>query len=468
MKLNTLICGAAALAVGTGAFAQSLSLHGGVDFTAYGVQQTRTTTDGESENSDPSSGYDPDGNFTIDMQVTAANFEFNLGLYFNADGGDEEYFDFSNGGSSTPFYKGNMKISLLNNQVFFYTGKFEDFNAGYIEDGYALGGQSITNLADKDNGQHLTALEFAPAFVSGLKLFAGLPILPYYGNGIEEAFEANQWKYLGKKFKLAASYQLPIDAVDLTINAGWRPGTYYDGVDKWDATAKTGGDKATLTEGFTESVFGEGFIQFLLPDVIDGLSLQASYDLRYRDADYVTVAYETKEHNSLAHMGAISAEFGSLLNDELYLAIEDRFYYADDDYIRSDEKLAYDIFAIAAEYELAGLPFSIGCNLAGMFASDARGTAFAEDNGAKVYGGKYCFASDVGMSLNDMATASVSGLSGKATTYLGAYANPYVKFSLPNGAVTVGAELSVTKFYNDDVTNTGVSYRIPIGVSYRF
>lgn len=466
MKLHIFVLSAAALAVGAGAFAQTMSLHGSVDFTSYGAQQTRTTTDGESDHSDLAAGYDPDSNFTIDMQVSAANFEFNLGLYFTADGGDEEYFDFSNGGSHTPFYQGNMKISLFDSQLFFYTGKFEDFNAGYIENGYVLGTQSITNFADKDNGQHLTALEFAPAFVSGLKIFAGLPILPYYGNGIEEAFEANQWKNLGKKFKLAASYQLPINALDMTINAGWRPGTYYDGVDAWDADTSTGGTMATLTKGFTESVFGEGFIQFLLPDVIDGLSLNVSGDVRYRDAEYTTRELKTKEHTAIAAMFGISAEFGSLLLDDLTLALEDRFYFAGDDYIHSDEKFIYDILGIAAEYDIAGQPFSIGVNLAGMFAADALGTGFIEDSGAKV---NHAHNFDgVGMSLNDMPTASTSGLTGKSTTYLGAYANPYIKFNFPNGALKIGAELSFTRFFNEDVTNTGLSYRIPVGITYSF
>ena len=102
-----------------------------------------------------------------------------------------------------------------------------------------------------------------------------------------------------------------------------------------------------------------------------------------------------------------------------------------------------------------------------MVGADALGTAFAEDGGAKV-SNDYNFDGGVGMSMNDMATASTDGLSGKSTTYLGAYANPYIKFSFPNGALKIGAELNFTRFFNEDVANMGLSYRIPIGMTYSF
>ena len=84
---------------------------------------------------------------TVDVSVHAANFEFNLGVSYNADGGDGDYYDFSDK-LNTSFYQGNMKVSFLNEQAALYLGKFEDFNGDFIADGYALGGQYITNLAD--------------------------------------------------------------------------------------------------------------------------------------------------------------------------------------------------------------------------------------------------------------------------------------------------------------------------------
>ena len=464
MKLTKCILGAAALAIGSGAFAQTVTFHAGFDYTTYGLTQTRQNDDGVKSHTDPSAAYDPDGNMTVDVAVRAANFEFNLGLYFNADGGDEEYFDYSDGGKGTPFYQGNMKVGFFNDQMNLYLGKFEDFNGGFVEDGYVLGSQAVTNLADKDYGQYLTGLQFSPYALSGLKLFAGFPILPIRGNGIQsnDDYEYNQWKVLGKKVKLAASYQLPNE---MTVNAGFRPGTYFDGVD-------LGGEMSTATDTFTESLFGEGYVQFVMPNVVEGVDANFLYDIRYRDGSYTKTDGTEKEHKTTAHMVGLSAEFGKLFSDALTLALEDRFFFADDDYVVSDEKLIHDVLALSVEYDVSGKPFSVGLGLAGLFAADANGTAFAidseDDTGAKIASGSYYCNSDIGMSINDMATANVSNLSGDATTYLGAYANPYVRFNFENGAVTLGAEICYTRFFNDNVTNTGLSYRIPVGVKFEF
>lgn len=468
MKLNKCILGAAAFALASGVFAQTVTFHAGVDYTTWGLTQTRLKTDGESSHTDPSAAYDPDGNMTVDVSVRAANFEFNLGLYFNADGGDEEYIDYSDGGKGTPFYQGNMKVGFFSDQLNVYLGKFENFNAGFIADSVVfkslqhLGddehGQSITNLADASYGQYLTGVMLTPYAVSGLKLFAGFPILPIRGNGIQTNEEYNQWKTLVKKAKLAASYQLPND---MTINAGWRPGTYFDGVDN-------GGTYATLTDTFTESQFGEGFVQFAAPNLTEGLNAVLSYDIRYRDGSYQTTSNTTKEHTTTAHSVGLAAEFGKLFSENLTLAVEDRLFYADDDYIASDEKLLHDVLGVLVEYDLSGKPVTLGLGVAGMYASDANGTAFADNNGAKIASGNYYCDSSIGMSMNDMATASVTGLSGDATMYLGAYANPYIRFNFENGAVTLGGEICYTRFSNDNVTNTGLSYRIPVGVKFEF
>ena len=260
MKFNKFMLGVAALAVGSGAFAQTVTFHSGIDYTTWGLSQARYNNDGEKTNTEPSAGYDPDGNMTVDVSVRAQSFEFNLGLYFNADGGDEEYIDYSDGGKGTPFYQGNMKVGFFNDQVQLYTGKFEKFNAGYIANGAVLGEQYITNLSDKNYGPYLTGLEFIPQRISGLKFFAGFPILPIRGNGIQADWEGNQWKNLGKKVKLAASYQF---ANDMTINAGFRPGTYYDGVDrgaKAIATDDSGSTTFNEKTAFTKSMFGEGYV----------------------------------------------------------------------------------------------------------------------------------------------------------------------------------------------------------------
>ncbi|MBQ4378115.1 MAG: hypothetical protein II821_02820 [Treponema sp.] len=459
MKLNKFILGAASLAMAGGmAFAQNVTFHAGVDYTVWGASQAFYNDDGTTSNTENSAGYDPDGNMTVDVSVKAASFEFNLGLYFNADGGDEEYIDFSDGGKGTPFYQGNMKAGFFNDQVNVYTGKFEDFNGGYIADGAVFGEQYITNLADSDYGPYLTGLEFVPAFVSGLKVFAGFPILPIRGNGIQANEEYNQWKYLGKKVKIATSYQVPVSGLDLTLNAGFRPGTYYDGVDN-------GGTMSTFTETFTKSAFGEGYLQAVVPNLFDMLNLTVSYDIRYRDGEYTNIYNETEEHKAFAHMIGVSGEMSPL--EGLTLSAEDRFFFAGDDYLQSDEKLIYNAFGFNAEYALAGTQVAVGLGLAEIIAGDANGTAFADSDGTgKINNSSYASNSDIALTLNDMATANLPG--GAATKYTGTYVKPYFKYNFSNGALIAAFELAYTKAWTEDVSNTCLSYRVPVGIKFEF
>ncbi|MBR4599236.1 MAG: hypothetical protein IKO39_04220 [Treponema sp.] len=458
MKLNKLILGAASLALCGGAFAQSVTFHAGIDYTTWGVSQAFYNDDGTKDNTKPSAGYNPDGNMTVDVSVRAASFEFNLGLYFNADGGDEEYIDYSDGGKGTPFYQGNMKVGFFNDQLNIYTGKFEKFNAGYIQKGYVLGKQYITNLADKHYGPYLTGLELSPSILSGFKIFVGFPILPIRGNGIQTN-EYNQWKYLGKKVKIAASYQLPLPDFDLTLNAGFRPGTYYDGVDNE-------GTMSTYTETFTKSAFGEGYVQAIMPNLADMLNMTLSYDIRYRDSEYTTIRSTVKKHTAYAHMIGIAGEMA--LNEQFVLGLEDRFFYAGDDYLKSDEKLVYDILALNGEYAVPGSQCSVGLGLAGIFAADAMGTGFAvnSDGYTKINNACYAVDKDIALTLNEMATANLLG--GEATTYLGAYAKPYFKYTFANGALTVAAEIAYTKAFTKDVSNSCFAYRIPVGLKFEF
>ena len=448
----------ALFALSSGVFAQTVTFHAGIDYTTWGLSQARYGGDDTRSNTEPSAGYDPDGKMTVDVSVKAASFEFNLGLYFNADGGDEEYIDFSDGGKGTPFYKGNMKVGFFNDQLNVYTGKFEKFNAGYIAEGAVIGAQYITNLADKDYGPYLTALEFSPQALSGLKLFAGFPILPIRGNGIQANEEYNQWKYLGKKIKLAASYQVPLSAFDLTLNAGFRPGTYYDGVDN-------GGTMSTFTETFTKSAFGEGYVQAVMSNFFDMVDLVVSYDLRYRDADYETIRGTTKEHKAFAHMIGLSGKMA--LTEEITLGVEDRLFISGDDYIHSDEKLLWDVLALNGEYAVPGTQCSLGLGLAGFFAADARGTAFADKDGtAKVNNGAYATHKDIALTFNKMATTLAA--EGDSTSYFGAYAKPYFKYNFSNGNVMVAFELAYTRASASAFTNTCLSYRVPVGIKFEF
>lgn len=456
MKLNKLILGAASLALAGGiAAAQSVTFHAGVDFTTYALTQNFADANGTKTHTNPSAGYDPDGNMKIDVNVAAANFAFNLGMYFNADGGDEEYFDFSDasGGVRTPIYQGNMKVGFWNDQINVYAGKFDGFNAGYIASGYALGGQSITNLADADFGQYLMGVEFGPYAVPGLKVFAGFPILPVFGNGIPSDATYNYWSNLYKKVKFAASYELPIEALPIKINAGVRPETHYDGVE------------AYVSDNFATNYFGEGFLQVELPGLAGFMDVNASYDIRWTKASYKNTLDEDVEHTALAHMIGASAKIG--LGEGMSVAVEDRFYAAGDDYIHSDEKLLYDVLGVNFDMTIPGTTFTAGIGAQFAFAADANGTAFNADDGCASVTSNSNFAG-LKLSGNSMASAAVTGLSGAATTYIGLYANPYFAFNFENGSVKLGAELNYTKFFNANASNSGFSYRIPVGVQFAF
>lgn len=458
MKINKIL---SALTLGaltiSGAMAQ-VAFHSSVDFTTYGVQQDFYKTGDTSSKTDPTAGYDPDGNFTIDVNASAANFAFELGLYFNADGGtSSDYYDFSDL-YNTHFYKGNMSVGFLNNQLKVKLGKYEDFNDDMIQAGYVVEDQSISNLADSTVGAYLTGVEYAPNFAPGLRIFAGLPILPIMGNGehYDEAY--NQWKNLYKKAKLAATYTFPVSDFAITVNAGYRYGTFYDGID-----ASGTGTMALYTENFTKSAFGEGYLQVVIPGLLDMFDVTASYDVRYRNASYVNSSSTTVEHVALAHYGQVGLST-KLLDNDMTVSVEDRFFFASDDYLKSDEKALWDMIAVNAEYAFPGTIFSAGADLAGMYAVDANGAGFVD---GAINNSAYASDSDnITMTFNDMACATAPGTG--ATTYIGAYACPYFKVNFSNGALKIGAELCYTQFATSSVTNTCLSYRVPVGLTFAF
>lgn len=461
MKLNKIMLSAAAVAALSAVTAAAqVSFHSDIDFTTYAVQQDFTNTNGTKSNTEPSAAYDPDGSFKIDVNATASSFAFELGLYFNPDGGlSTDYYDISDL-YSTHFYKGNMKVGFLGNQLQLYIGKFEDFNADYIAGGYVVDDQSITNLADSTFGQYFTGLEYAPSYLPGLRVIAGLPIMPIMGNGEHYSVAYAQWKNLWKKVKVAASYMMPLGDYSLQLNAGYRYGTFYDGIQGDAATYTTDSELATA---YTKSAFGEGYIQAILPGFMDLGDITVSYDIRHRNADYVNISAETVEKLALAHYAQVGFAT-KLMDNELALNVEDRFFYADDDYVASNEKVLWDMLAVNAEYALPGTIFSVGADLAGMFAADANGTGIVD---GAINNTKFAADSDnITMTFNGLSCAAATGEG--ATTYIGAYACPYLKINFSNGALKIGAEVAYTRFFTSDVTNTCFAYRVPVGLNFAF
>ena len=233
MKLSKYIAATVVLLAAWGAGAQTTKLHGKIDYTNYAFGQQKTKTgDADWEETDGSAefGNSSNGELSVDLMVQAANFEFNFGLKTNSglgdNGYDGKYVDVTDSNDTTPFYQGNVRADFFDGWLSVYTGKFEDWNAGYIKDGFVLEDQYVSNLADSTMGQHFTGLEIKPQIFSRAKVIAGLPILPGNGNGVNDDIESNWWKNLGKKAEFQAAFEAA-DLIGMNFSAGFRPGTYY-------------------------------------------------------------------------------------------------------------------------------------------------------------------------------------------------------------------------------------------------
>ena len=219
MKLNKFLISAAALLCGAALSAQTASIHGYMDYTNFGLGQafnTSSATDAWTYTS-PSAEFGSfyNGRTELNVNVTAANFQFNTGVRLDASGGTwynlyhvvgMENSD-GDGYQTTPIHQMNMKVQFFNQQVSLYTGKFEEWNNGFIYNGWQLGGQFVRNAADRDNGQHFTGIEVTPYKVNGLRVMVGLPVIPGWGNGLQYG-TSNQWKNLYKKVMFLGSYKL--------------------------------------------------------------------------------------------------------------------------------------------------------------------------------------------------------------------------------------------------------------------
>jgi hypothetical protein len=456
MNAKKIIIGAVVLAAGAILSAQTVSFHGYLDYTNFAVgQENRNLKDSSTEWTKASAEFGSfyNGRTELNMNVTAANFVFNVGIRLDASGNSwynlyhdvtqvEKTFDKDNNEKidyvPTPFHQMNLRVSFFNDQIFLYTGRFEEWNAGYIFNGYALGGQNIRNLADRDNGQHLTAIEFCPQFISGLKVFAGVPILPVSGNGVNY-WSGNQWENLYKKVKLAAQYKTP---TGITFNGGWRPGTYYSGLYEYDSA-----------DGATTNYFGEAYLQADMPYLVPNVPLNASFDLRYRNND--TVGKEV-----FAYYAGVSGQVKPVSN--LTINFEDRVFYADDHYLAVNEKLIYDILGLNAVYTFTGTPYQIGVQLNTMYAQDVNGSAFAEET-SRI---RNKWTDDFAMSSDWMDSAALPA-SGSAGRYFTVYGYPYVQKNFANGYARLGIEVQYSRFQTSNTTE-GITYRVPVGLCFWF
>lgn len=467
-KIIAAVCAAQLAAISAGA--QTVVMHGALDYTNYGLAQRFTNTNDNWDYTDTEAGLSGDAISEADLQVKAASFEFNLGIRLNASLGDEgkidgirKYTDASDGWDGTPFYKGNMKVGFWNDQINVYAGKWEDWSCDFIQEGYVLGAQNARNFASADMGQYMTAIDFAPMFLSGFRIFVGLPILPGDGNGVNNNVQSNYWKNLYKKFQFAAEYKL--EEQDMKFSAGFRPGTYYTGVA--DPPLMDGSDNApggSYLTSFLDDYFSEVFVQADLPSLIEGVKLNALYDIRWRESRYTKRDGTLEKPNTFAMSLGVSADIG--LVEALPIKGEIRGYYAHDDFIQANEKLFMLTLGAGVEYKLGGSDWTAGFDLRGAFASDARGSAFnLDDNGiASVSDAHF---DDLEMGFNKMKTASTAGLEGDNGNYFGIYGYPYLRRDFSVGYVKLGVELQYTRFAAN-VTNDCFGYRVPVGLCFLF
>jgi hypothetical protein len=448
MNAKKIILGAAALAVGAFLSAQTVSFHGYLDYTNFAVGQAfnNSSTSNSWTYTEPSAEFGSfyNGRTELNMNVTAANFLFNFGVRFDAGGNSwyDSYYDFATSTPTvTPIHQMNMRVSFLNDQLFVYTGRFEEWNNGYLFDGYQLGGQPVLELASRDAGQYLTAVEFCPQLVNGLKLMAGLPILPGYGNGLQYS-TTNQWKNLYAKAKFAAQYKLP---VGVTLNALWRPGTYYAG-------------RYAIYEidsAYSTNYFGEGTLQADMPYLIAGVPLNATFDIRYRKND-------TVDKEVFAYYLGLSGRVKPVSN--LTINFENRAAYADDHYVATNEKLFYDAVGIGAAYTFSGTPYVIGINLLGTYAQDANGTSYTDGDGQLSTRGYLC--ADYNMT-SDWLTSAASAGSDAPGRYIGIFGYPYFQKNFANGYFQIGVECQYTN-YHVTKTTENITYRVPAHFCFWF
>lgn len=473
-RLTAAAC--AALIVCGAAGAQTVVMHGALDYTNYGLVQRFMNNDDDWDYTNGEAGLSGDAISQADLKVSAANFEFNLGIRLNASLGDEgkidgirKYTDAGDGWDGTPFYQGNMKVGFFNDQVNVYAGKWEDWSAGFIQDGYVLGAQNARYFASSDMGQYMTAIDIAPYFVSGLRIFAGLPILPGDGNGVNDDVQGNYWKNLYKKFQFAAEYKIPDS--EMKFSAGFRPGTYYTGVADpplpFNPRDTANGPGGSYLTSFLDDYFSEVFVQADLPDTLESIKLNGLIDFRWRKDNhaYINKNGEYSDETTFAIMAGVSADMD--LVEDFPMKAEVRYYYANDDYIRPDEKLNMIVLGFGTEYKLGGSQWTAGIDVRGAYAHDARGTAFDAEDNHGVASTRDAHFDDVELGFNKMTTASVAGLEGDEGNYFSIYGFPFVRRDFSAGYVKLGIELQYSRF-SANVTNDCFGYRVPVGLCFLF
>ena len=463
MKLRTFILGAAALFATSLATAQVVHVGGTLDYSSAAVAQ-RFYHDSDTddwEHSDAAAEYGSafNGSTMLFFDAWATNLEFHSGAWLGAGLGpwyyetrmfrDKSESDAAT--SVTAIMQAWVGAHFLSDQLRFYTGNFagNGWNNGYIYNGWQ-GENKVTNLAMRaGNDASFTGLEVLPSVLPGFRFIAGFPMAPV---GATYA-DFNDWEHFISSIKLMAQYRWAL--YNVTFNAGLRPNTYMIG-NTDDAILRAVG------RDYTNSLYGEAFVQVDLPSLLYGVQMLFTYDVRWRDAETQGFGGDTYTQFTTGHLLTYSMRY-ALIPAWVFTGGL-RLGYCDDSYAIINEREVFGTLGLGVAHPLAGTSYEIGFNCQFDYMQDTKGSGPGSvDDVAK--GGKYA-SGWIGFETEYMRCAA-DPTGGKAGRYLGVYAFPYFQKNFANGNLRTGVELLYTRFKAANTTQA-ISYRVPVNVTFTF
>lgn len=459
MKLRKIILGSAALIAGSLLSAQNLSFHGYMDYTNFGIGQqiNKLNKDADWDSTDPSAEYGSFYNGRTELRVeggigpvsfqTGVRLDSSLGEWYNL------YKDVTDE-TETMFHVANIRVAMLQDQLVLHAGKFEEWNCGFLADT-----NGISWLAMRDFGLHMTGLEWIPNMsvlngkLVGFRLFVGLPVLPPSSKYDWE--EANEWSTLWHKAKIMAAYKWL--RPNITFYTGYH-NEYYTGF----------GDDWAYETNYTESYYREAFLQADMPSLVRNLKLVATYDIKWRTAEYDYPVDETTdatfEKTTFAHYGSISGSTN--IFPAWPITFAERFFYTGDHYVGKNEKAIMNDITAGVSHKIPGTSYSFGTGLTFKYAKDANGTAIQAWDAYAPNNESHCNG------LEDFHTEWMAGpqvnTKGASTQYIGLYASPYFQKDFSNGYFQVAVEMQYMNVSSDIVDAQGFSYRVPFKFCFWF
>ena len=450
MKTNKLILSAALLACASLVSAQSVHISGYADFSSTGAAQVISQSDGDWSVGNVVTEFGPfqNGIHFLNLDANVLNVDFHTGMWLGSGigpwyGGLSMYPDRTGDSiEAGVLLTGYVVTHFVNDQLRFYSGNFagNGWSNGYVYGSYVSGQSHVSPLAMRGtdgNDSAFTGIEVQPYAVPGFRFITGLPIAPF--NDSYEDF--NSWTHLFKAVKFMTQYKWL--RPNITFNAGVRPNTY--------GTSGTRDD-------YTESLFGETFLQIDLPSTVPDFPMNLSYDFRWRDVseseDY-TADGKAWSTTAFAHMAMWSVHNTSLVPGWTFNA-EDLFGWYGAHYVAINEKCFYNRFGVSATHPITGTPYEFGAQSYFMYGQDANGTMLS-------YSSVYC--SDlIGYSWNFMGDPITPTL-GTAGRYYGIYAYPYIQKNFQNGKASIGLEVQYNHCEAASTTQC-FSWRVPVGLAF--